>query len=189
MISTSFWGADGKPISAEEFIKNLFGALPSFFKDEAELRLIWSDPITRAALLDKLDDAGYGQAELADLQKLVDAENSDLFDVLEYISFHIEPITREFRVSEAKSKILEGLSLKQQDFLEFVLFKYIDSGVGELDQSKLPDLIQLKYHTISDATEVLGGVDEIRNLFFGFQRHLYQSSLATSVGSTNVKQK
>ena len=174
MISTSFWGADGKPISTAEFIKNLFGTLPSFFKNEAELRLIWSDPITRAALLDKLDAAGYGHAELADLQKLVDAEKSDLFDVLEYISFHIEPQTREHRVSEAKSKILEGLSLKQQDFLEFVLFKYIDSGVGELDQAKLPDLIQLKYHTMTDATEVLGGVDEIRNLFFGFQKHLYE---------------
>ena len=174
MISTSFWGADGKPISAQEFINNLFGALPSFFKNEEELRQIWSDPITRAALLDKLSDAGYGEAELADLQKLVDAEKSDLFDVLEYISFHIEPQTREHRVLEAKSKILEGLSLKQQDFLEFVLFKYVDSGVGELDQSKLPDLIQLKYHTISDATEVLGGVDEIRKLFFSFQKYLYQ---------------
>ena len=174
MISTSFWGADGKPISAEEFINNLFGTLPTYFKSEAELRQIWSDPTTRAALLDKLAEAGYGEAELADLQKLVDAEKSDLFDVLEYISFHIEPMTREHRVSEAKSKILEGLSLKQQDFLEFVLFKYIDSGVGELDQSKLPDLIRLKYHTLSDATEVLGGVDEIRNLFIGFQKHLYQ---------------
>ena len=55
-----------------------------------------------------------------------------------------------------------------------MLFKYIDSGVGELDQAKLPDLIQLKYHTISDATDVLGGVDEIRSLFFGFQKHLYE---------------
>ena len=53
-------------------------------------------------------------------------------------------------------------------------FKYVDSGVGELDQAKLPDLIQLKYQTISDATEILGGVDEIRNLFFGFQKKLYR---------------
>lgn len=28
MISTSFWSADGKPISAEEFLNNLFGELP-----------------------------------------------------------------------------------------------------------------------------------------------------------------
>jgi type I restriction enzyme R subunit len=113
---------------------------------------------------------------LSELQKLVDAEKSDLFDVLEFISFNIDPITREARVSQAKPTILEGLSLQQKDFLEFVLFKYIDSGVGELDQAKLPDLIQLKYQTISDATEVLGGVDKIRDLFFSFQKHLYSQS-------------
>ncbi len=38
MISTSFWSADGKPISAEEFLNNLFGELPKLFKDEEELR-------------------------------------------------------------------------------------------------------------------------------------------------------
>lgn len=75
--------------------------------------------------------------------------------------------------------ILDDLSLKQREFLEFVLFKYIDSGVEELDQAKLPDLIHLKYQTISDATEVLGGVDEIRNLFIGFQKHLYQQHSIT----------
>ncbi|MDO9014395.1 MAG: type I restriction-modification enzyme R subunit C-terminal domain-containing protein, partial [Polynucleobacter sp.] len=174
MVSTSFWGADGKPISVEEFMNNLFGALPSFFKNEDELRQIWSDPITRKALLEKLADAGYGQAELSELQKLVDAEKSDLFDVLEYISFYIQPITRETRVTQAKPHILAGLRQEQRDFLEFVLFKYIDSGVEELDQSRLPNLIELKYHSIADATDVLGGVDEIRKLFFSFQRHLYE---------------
>jgi type I restriction enzyme R subunit len=176
MVSTSFWSADGKPISVEEFMNNLFGTLPSFFNTEDELRKIWSDPVTRKSLLDKLADAGYGQAELGELQKLVDAEKSDLFDVLEYIAFYVQPITRESRVTLSKSKILEGLTMQQRDFLEFVLFKYIDTGVGELDQSKLPSLIELKYHTITDATEVLGGVEEIRNLFFSFQKHLYEKS-------------
>jgi type I restriction enzyme, R subunit len=63
---------------------------------------------------------------------------------------------------------------QQQDFLEFVLFKYIDTGFEELDQSKLPDLIGLKYHSMTDAAENLGGVDEIVNLFTGFQKHLYE---------------
>jgi type I restriction enzyme, R subunit len=174
MVSTSFWSADGKPISVEEFINNLYGSLPSYFNSEAELRQIWSNPNTRKALLEKLAEAGYGNSELTELQKLVDAEKSDLFDVLEYISFNIQPITRENRVSNAKPKILEGLRQQQADFLEFVLFKYIDSGVEELDQSRLPNLIELKYHSIADASDVLGGVPEIRNLFLDFQKHLYQ---------------
>ena len=173
MISTSFWSADGKPMSVEEFLNNLYGALPSFFKDEAELRKIWSNPTTRRTLLEQLADAGYGQTELNELQKLVDAEKSDLFDVLEYISFNIQPMTREWRVEKAKPKILDGLNLKHREFLEFVLFKYVDTGFEELDQERLPNLIQLKYSTIADAADALGGVDQIRNLFFNFQQHLY----------------
>ncbi|HEY8098209.1 MAG TPA: DEAD/DEAH box helicase family protein [Methylobacter sp.] len=174
MIATSFWGADGKPISVEEFLNKLYGALPSYFQNEEELRQIWSNPITRKAMLDKLADAGYGQSELGELQKLVDAEKSDLFDVLEYIAFNIQPMTREIRVSQAKPRILDGLSLEHRDFLEFVLFKYIDTGFEELDQSRLPNLIELQYHSMTDGAEALGGVDEIRNLFFNFQQHLYE---------------
>lgn len=174
MMSTSFWGADGKPISVEEFMNNLYGVLPSYFKDEAELRQIWSNPITRKALLDKLAEAGYGQSELAELQRLVDAEKSDLFDVLEYIAYNIQIMTRNERATVAKPKILEGLSQVQKEFLEFVLFKYVDTGFEELDQSRLPKLIELKYHSMTDGAETLGGVEKIRNLFFDFQRHLYE---------------
>jgi len=175
MIATSFWSADGRPISAEEFLKNLFGKLPDFFKNEDELRKIWSNPITRKTFLEKLADAGYGKDELATLQKLIDAEKSDLFDVLEYISFAVKPITRDARVAKAQANIFSNLDNKQKEFLEFVLSKYIESGVEELDQEKLPMLLELKYHAINDAAELLGGIDKIRNTFINFQRHLYEN--------------
>lgn len=178
MIATSFWSADGKPISAEEFLKRLFGALPEFFKSEDELRKIWSNPITRKALLEKLFDAGYGADVLISLQKLINAEKSDLFDVLEYISFAIQPITREERVAHAQTKIFRGLGNKQKEFLEFVLSKYIESGVEELDQEKLPDLLTLKYQAIRDAEEILGGVKNIRTTFIDFQKYLYEKVTA-----------
>jgi len=174
MISTSFWGADGKPISAEEFLQSLFGALPEFFKSEDELRKIWSYPMTRKTLLNKLADAGYGKDELATMQKLINAEKSDLFDVLEYVAFAVKPITREVRVAEAQSNIFALLNNKQKVFLEFVLSKYIETGVEELDEEKLPDLLTLKYHAIQDASEMLGGVENIRATFFNFQKFLYE---------------
>ena len=178
MIATSFWSPDGKPISAEEFLHNIFGALPEFFKSEDELRTIWSDPATRKALLEKLSEAGYGKEELETLQKLINAEKSDLFDVLEYVSFAISPITRELRVASTKEDILSGLNDKQKEFLEFVLSKYIESGVEELDQEKLPKLLELKYHAISDAAEILGGVEKIRQTFIAFQKLLYAKRAA-----------
>jgi len=173
MVATSFWSADGKPISVEAFIDNLYGVLPSYFNSEAELRAIWADPITRRGLLDKLAEAGYGQSELRELQKLVDAETSDLFDVLEYIAYNVEPITRETRVSQSSHKILEPLTLQQKSFIEFVLFKYIDSGVFELDQTRLPELINLKYQSLDDGLDALGGIEHARNVFIGFQKELY----------------
>jgi type I restriction enzyme R subunit len=176
IIQTSFWSADGKPISAEEFLQNLFGKLPEFFKNENELRKIWSNPITRKTLLNKLAEAGYGINELKTLRQLINAENSDLFDVLEYISFAIKPISREERVAKAQLNIFESLDNNQKEFLEFVLSKYIEIGIEELDQEKLPDLLKIKYYAINDATKLLGGVNRIRNTFFNFQKHLFAIS-------------
>jgi len=178
MISTSFWSADGKPISAEEFLSNLYGSLPSFFKSEEELRTIWSNPMTRKALLVKLSDAGYGTEELTTLQKLIDAEKSDLFDVLEYVSFAVQPITREVRVAASQPAIFALLDNKQKEFLEFVLSKYIESGVGELDQEKLPVLLQNKYQSLGDAIDILGDASKISSLFIDFQKLLYQQRVA-----------
>lgn len=178
MIATSFWSADGKPISVEEFLNSLYGSLPSFFKSEEELRSIWSNPMTRKVLLARLADAGYGKEELSTLQKLIDAEKSDLFDVLEYVSFAISPITREVRVASSQSAIFALLDNKQKDFLEFVLSKYIESGVEELDQEKLPLLLQNKYQSLGDAIDILGEVPKISSLFIDFQRYLYQQKTA-----------
>ena len=92
---------------------------------------------------------------------------------MEYIAFSIKPITREARVAKAISQIHTGLGSRQQEFLDFVLAKYIETGVEELDQEKLPDLLTLKYHAIDDATTQLGSVQEIRNTFIEFQKYLY----------------
>jgi len=179
MISTSFWSADGKPISSEEFLNNLFGELPHLFKSEDELRILWSNPITRRTLLEKLADAGFGKDELSSLQKLIDAEKSDLFDVLEYVfNSDTKPITREERVAAAQATIFTLLDSKQKEFIEFVLSKYIETGVEELDQDKLPILLTNKYQSLEDAKSVLGEVASISQLFIEFQQHLYKHKVA-----------
>jgi type I restriction enzyme R subunit len=174
MISTFFWTADGKPISVEEFLKEMFGALPEFFKSEEELRKIWSKPMTRKKLLEDLANAGYDNDKLKTLQKIIDAEKSDLFDVLDYISFAVKPVTREARVAAAQSNIFALLDNKQKEFVDFVLSKYIETGVEELDQEKLPDLLRLKYHEIKDAMAILGREENILATFVDFQKYLYE---------------
>jgi type I restriction enzyme R subunit len=173
MMSTSFWGADGKPLSVQEFMDNMFGVLPDFFKNEEELRKIWSNPITRKVFLEQIDALGYGKDELTALQKLINAEDSDLFDVLSFVAYATKPISRNERVAEAERQIMAGLDDKQKEFIQFVLSKYIDKGVEELDEWKLPILLNLKYNAIDDAKRTLGGVDKIRSTFFNFQKFLY----------------
>lgn len=179
MMSTSFWSANGTPISAEEFLNNLFGELPNLFKSEEELRELWSNPMTRRTLLEKLDDAGFGKDELTTLQQLIDAEKSDLFDVLEYVfNSDVKPMTREERVAAAQATIFALLDNKQKEFIEFVLSKYIETGVEELDQEKLPILLTNKYQSLEDAKEMLGNVSNISKLFVEFQKHLYEEKVA-----------
>ena len=135
--------------------------------------------MTRRTLLEKLDDIGFGKEELGILQCLINAEISDLFDVLEYV-FNGEhhPMTREARVAAAQATIFALLNDQQKEFIEFVLSKYIETGVEELDQDKLPILLTNKYQSLEDAKDILGNVANISSLFIEFQKHLYEERVA-----------
>lgn len=143
-VKTSFWSPDGQLLSAAEFIERLFGEIPELFKDENELRTLWSRPDTRRALLEGLAEKGYGDEALLEISRVINAEKSDLFDVLAYIAYANELISRRDRVIIHKSLIFSRYTGKQQEFLDFVLDQYIKEGVGELDRSKLPQLLELK---------------------------------------------
>lgn len=175
---TSFWNADGKPISAEEFIQQLFGDIPDLFQDEAELRHLWGRPDTRKSLLTGLAEKGYGEEQLQAIAQITNTENSDIYDVLTYIAYAARPLTREERVIKHKDLIFSKYTRKQGEFLDFILDQYIRSGVGELDREKLPKLIEIKYHTINEAISQLGDIQEISGVFMGFQAYLYRSDVA-----------
>lgn len=164
-------------MSAQQFMEALFGKLPEFFKDEAELRSIWKDPDTRTKLLQGLEEKGFGRDQLAEMQKIIDAEKSDLFDVLAYIAYALPTLTREERASNAKAVIHTQFNSNQQAFLDFVLAHYVRQGVQELNREKLTPLLRLKYHnSISDAVSELGKPDEIWSVFAGFQKYLYEKA-------------
>jgi type I restriction enzyme R subunit len=173
MSATTFWSVDGNPMSAAQFLEVLYGTLPEFFKDEDELRQIWSSPDTRKALLAGLADKGFGREPLAEMQKIIEAENSDLFDLLAYVAFAAEPVTRADRAAVARAAAAAEFTDKQQAFVDFVLAQYVKQGVDELNDEKLSPLLQLKYRALSDAFAELGRPDQVRGVFVSFQRHLY----------------
>jgi type I restriction enzyme, R subunit len=177
MMVTSFWHPDGTPMSSQQFLELLYGKLPEFVKDEAELRELWSSPETRRKLLQGLEEKGFGAAQLAEMQTIINAANSDLFDVLAHVAYALQPIPREERAAHARLYIHSKCTSKQQLFLNFVLQHYVTLGVQELAMEKLTPLLQLRYqNSIADAVADLGRPEEIGQLFTGFQRYLYETS-------------
>ncbi|WP_445083082.1 EcoAI/FtnUII family type I restriction enzme subunit R [Candidatus Nitrotoga sp. BS] len=178
MMVTSFWHPDGTPMSAQQFMEALFGKLPEFFKDEEELRALWGAPDTRRKLLEGLAEKGFGKDHLTEMQRIIDAEKSDLFDVLAHVAYALAPRTREERAAQAMAFISTHFNSKQQVFLDFVLSHYVSVGVEELDSAKLKPLLCLKYHdSIADAVADLGKPEEIGKVFSDFQKYLYQETV------------
>ena len=178
MMVTSFWHPDGTPMSAQQFMETLFGKLPEFFKNEAELRAIWSAPDTRSKLLQGLAEHGFGREQLAEMQKIIEAENSDLFDVLAFVAYATPTELRKTRADRAKVLMDSQYPPRQQAFLDFVLEHYVGVGVDELYQEKLTPLLRLKYRdSIADAVADLGEPEEIGRVFNSFQKYLYQPAV------------
>lgn len=171
---TTFWGPDGVPISAAQFLELLFGELPVFFTNEDELREIWSMPDTRQKLLGELEEKGFGSEQLDEMKEIIDATESDIFDVLAFVAFAESPITRQERVINHKGDIFSHYDYKQHEFIDFVLAQYVKGGVGELAEDKLSSLLDLRYHNVSDAVAELGVPAKIRDVFIGFQKYLYE---------------
>lgn len=177
-MSSTYFYVDGKPISAEEFLKRLFDTLklPELLGSEEQLRIIWANPITRRDLMQKLEGAGCYKDDLLKLQELINAENSDLFDVLEYIAYAVPTVSRAARVETSKGNIYNLLNQQQREFVSYVLRNYVNQGVDELDVSKLSTVLTAKYGSIHAAQEKLGTVSDIQKTFIEFQAHLYNQS-------------
>ena len=175
MSATMFYSPEGRPLSAQEFIERLYGELPTLFKDEDELRKLWGNPAARKSLLNALSERGFGQEQLKEIRHMIAAEKSDLFDVLAYIAFALPTMTRQERAESHKESVLSSFDDKLRAFLEFVLGQYVERGIEELDQDKLPDLLRLKYGGVSDATTQLAATPQsIRQAFVGFQPMLFE---------------
>jgi type I restriction enzyme R subunit len=122
-----------------------------------------------------LADKGFGRDPLREMQHIIDADKSDLFDVLAYVAFALPTETRATRAERAKVQNAMTYGQKQQAFLEFVLNQYVTQGVDELATDKLTPLLKLRYHNaLNDAMADLGDAAQVRAAFVGFQKYLYE---------------
>lgn len=172
-VDTKFY-MDGKPVSPEEFLERMFGELPKLFTSEEDLRKQWSDPRTREALLIGLAEQGFEEDKLQALKELIDAVDSDVYDVLRYIAYAKETMTRQERAEIVREYYLDQLGEEERMFVKFILETYEKSGEKELSMKNLSPLIQLRYKTMTDAVSLLGSPEEIVKDYLELQRELYE---------------
>ena len=122
--------------------------------------------------MEKLEQAGYGVEVLKDIRHAIDADTSDLLDVLEYISFATTPMERAERAERLKA-YAEALPQAQKAFIEYLMTAYVTSGVEELGTKRLPQLLALKFGSVPQGIQSMGGPLKARETYYEAQRVLY----------------
>lgn len=173
IASTTYWSPEGKPISAAAFLERLFGDLSGIVADEDQLRAVWSVPDNREHFLRQLSDRGYDADRLDDIRRLVDASDSDLFDVLSYIMFTNPPKTRHDRANGVRSLGMADTDGETKDLLLAILTAYEARGESELATKKLGTFLIARYGSVSEGKARLGGLPAIKDAFLAMQQSLY----------------
>ncbi len=171
MVETLYFDASGKPVTPEQFLKDLFSKLPDFFTDEDSLRKIWSNQETRNKLIDELANRGFDLGKLLTLRDAFKAKDSDVYDLLRFIAFDKEIISRHDRVQGTDLSFKDSLDDKSKDFVDFVLNQYEKNGFEDLND--LTELLNLKFGNVSVVDE-MGGVGKVRENFNQLQEAIYR---------------
>jgi type I restriction enzyme R subunit len=127
--------------------------------------------------LEGIAEKGFGLEQLDEMQRIIEAEKSDLIELLAHVAYAMPTLTREDRANKAKVEISPHFNSKQQVFLDYVLSNHATMSVDELALDKLTALLRLKYkNSIADAVTDLGPPELINEAFNDFQRYLYAQS-------------
>ena len=69
------------------------------------------------------------------IKDAINAQDSDIYDVLAHIAYSRNMMTREHRAEVGRRRIEDSYDEKLAAFLDFVLDHYIETGVESLDRS------------------------------------------------------
>ncbi|ECR0866976.1 DEAD/DEAH box helicase [Campylobacter coli] len=173
-ITTTYVGAQGKPLSTKEFLEFLIGKLGEYYDDEAKLREIWSDQKNRERFLKALANDGVDEDALKDLREIFQ-KDCDIYDVLAHLSFNAEIKTRQERVLQVeKSEFLKRFQKeKALKFIEFLLDRYQQYGIKDFDRSLAPLIELSSLGNVKEIVSEFGGVENLKQSVDDLQREIY----------------
>ena len=162
--------------------RRLFGTLPHFLDGEDDLRERWSQPDTREQLLKVLADSGFPEDKLELTRRFLEMEQCDMLDVLAYLAYNTTPVDRKRRAEVLKKQAIHLYTTAQREFVNYIMDLYVRNDFKELGAEKLPDLIQMKYNSTTDAVRTLNLQPiQLKDFYWGMQKMLYQY-----IGDVNV---
>ncbi len=176
-VEIRYIGADGKPLTAKEFLEKLIGFIPNLYSTEEEFRKLWSNPDTRESILQHLEQEGFDSEQLDTLREMLSAVDCDIFDVIAYLTYSSEMLTRHQRVEMVESDHFFDVysNMQAKEFLRFVLKRYEKDDIQELRRDRIGELIKLNnMGTPIEAAHVFGGADQLINAFYKLQATLYK---------------
>ena len=176
-VEVRYIDADGKPLTAKEFLEKLIGFIPNLYSTEEEFRRLWANPDTREQILKQLEQEGFDSEQLDTLREMLSAKDCDIFDVISYLTYSSEMLTRHQRVEIAETDHFFDVfqNMKAREFLHFVLKRYEKDDIQELRRDRIGELIKLNnLGTPMEAAQVFGGSDQLIDAFYKLQTTLYK---------------
>ena len=165
----------GKHLSSEDFIKKILGELPKLYQNEHDLRLAWANPETREKFLKNLEYIWLDAEQIENLKKIFEAEKSDIFDILAYISYGNEIKNRTERSKIAKSILEKYKSPKAKDFLQFLLELYEREWIMNFKKDGLSSKIELFNRWLArEIAAEFGWVQELKQAYYDLQKGIYE---------------
>lgn len=165
----------GKHLSSEDFIKKILGELPKFYQNEHDLRLAWANPETREKFLKNLEYIWLDAEQIENLKKIFEAEKSDIFDILAYISYGNEMKNRDERSKIAKSILEKYENPKAKDFLQFLLGLYEREWIMSFKKEGLSSKIELFNRWLArEIAAEFGWVQELKQAYYDLQKGIYE---------------
>ena len=165
----------GKHLSSEDFIKKILGELPKLYQNEHDLRLAWANPETREKFLKNLEYIWLDAEQIENLKKIFEAEKSDIFDILAYISYGNEIKNRTERSKIAKSILEKYENPKAKDFLQFLLELYEREWIMNFKKDGLSSKIELFNRWLArEIAAEFGWVKELKQAYYDLQKGIYE---------------
>ena len=162
-------------MSSEDFIKKILGELPKLYQNEHDLRLAWANPETREKFLKNLEYIWLDAEQIENLKKIFEAEKSDIFDILAYISYGNEIKNRTERSKIAKSILEKYENPKAKDFLQFLLELYEREWIMNFKKEGLSSKIELFNRWLArEIAAEFGWVQELKQAYYDLQKGIYE---------------